>query len=228
MVCRGIPRFGRVAGAEVVRSLVCVLAATLILTTGLPAEAQAQEAAGDPYTQGLELLEIGDWLGALRLWDGARQTLGAAGRSDPRIGIAFIETTLEHNAIRYLEPACEMYLWGFSGENLDEHAEAVRAFERALGKRSEPCCVGLREVARGLGIRLVPRRDWRADASDWHWNPNGATVVAPQAQALAKCCMSANWSIDVTTPSSSKSPHVPSAPFISHGKKMSMSVWSTT
>ncbi len=126
MVCRGIPRLACIAGAEVVRGLVCVLAATLLLTTVLPAAAHAQEAAADPYSQGVELLEAGDWLGALRLWDGARQTLGAEGRSDPRIGIAFIETTLERDAIRYFEPACEMYFWGFSGANLDEHAEAVR------------------------------------------------------------------------------------------------------
>jgi GWxTD domain-containing protein len=109
-----------------VRGLGGALAALLILTTALPAAAPAQEAAADPYLQGVELLEIGDWLGALRLWDTARQTLGAAGRSDPRIGIAFMETTLEHDAIRYLEAACEMYFWGFSGDNLDEHAEAVR------------------------------------------------------------------------------------------------------
>jgi hypothetical protein len=74
----------------------------------------------------MELLEIGDWLGALRVWEGGRGTLGATGRSDPRMGIAYIETALAHQAIRYYEAACEMYMWGFSGDNLHEHTDAVR------------------------------------------------------------------------------------------------------
>jgi GWxTD domain-containing protein len=103
-----------------------LLAAVLTLAAAAPAAGWAQEARGDPYAEGMEILEVGDWLGALRLWDAARHTLGAAGRSDPRIGIAYIETALTHQAFRYYEAACEMYLWGFSGDNLDEHAEAVR------------------------------------------------------------------------------------------------------
>jgi GWxTD domain-containing protein len=103
-----------------------LLAAMLTLAAAAPAAGWAQEASGDPYAEGMELVEVGDWLGALRLWDAARQTLGAAGRSDPRIGIAYIETAVAHQAFRYYESACEMYLWGFSGDNVDEHAEAVR------------------------------------------------------------------------------------------------------
>jgi GWxTD domain-containing protein len=103
-----------------------LLAAILTLAAASPAAARAQAAEGDAYAQGMELLTIGDWLGALRLWDAARETLGRAGRSDPRIGIAYLETALAHRAFRYYEAACDMYFWGFSGDSIHEHAEAVR------------------------------------------------------------------------------------------------------
>jgi GWxTD domain-containing protein len=131
MVCRGISHRRRVAGSDDVRPLSgarrlrWLLAATLGLAAASPAPAQVTDQ--DRYAQGLELLEIGDWLGALRLWDAGRETLGGTNRSDPRIGVAYIETALAHRAIRNYEAACEMYFWGFSGDNLHEHAEAVEA-----------------------------------------------------------------------------------------------------
>jgi len=132
MVCRGILRRRRPAGADDVNPLgeaLCLrwlLVSMLALGTATAEAAWPQESGGDQYTQGMEMLETGDWLGALRLWDGARETLGNVGRSDPRIGIAYIETAVGRQAFRYYEAACEMYLWGFSGSNLHEHAEAVR------------------------------------------------------------------------------------------------------
>lgn len=102
------------------------LAAALVVHALVPLAASGQEGAADPYVRGSELVDSGDWLGALALWDEARESLGAAGRSDPRIGIAYIETAVAHDALGYFESACDVYRWGFSGNNLDEHAEVVR------------------------------------------------------------------------------------------------------
>jgi GWxTD domain-containing protein len=132
MVRRGTRSRSRPAGADDpkprgrARHLGPLLVSMLLLAAATPASARPQQTDADPYTQGVELLEVGDWLGALRLWDAARETLGSTGRSDPRIGIAYIETVFAHQAFRYYEVACEMYFWGFSGTNLSEHAEAVR------------------------------------------------------------------------------------------------------
>ncbi len=132
MVCRGISRRLCPDRAEDLNlpgralSVRLLLVSVLAVAPATPGTAWPQEAGGDAYAQGVELLEIGDWLGALRLWDAARESLGSVGRSDPRIGVAYIETAVAHQAFRYYETACEMYLWGFSGSNVSEHAEAVR------------------------------------------------------------------------------------------------------
>lgn len=132
MVYRGILCRRRPAWADDVNSLGrarCLrwlLVSMVALATATPATVWSQETGGDAYAEGVELLEIGDWLGALRLWDATRATLGSVGRSDPRIGVAYIETAVAHQAFRYYETACDMYLWGFSGSNLSEQTGAVR------------------------------------------------------------------------------------------------------
>lgn len=110
------------------------LVVLLLSVSPAPGMAEApQDVSEDPYARGLELRESGDWASALEVWERARESLGKETRSDPRIGIAFVETTVEHRAYWQYEAASEMYLWGFGGSNLETHADVVREeVERVL------------------------------------------------------------------------------------------------
>lgn len=52
---------------------------------------------------------------------------------------------------------------------------------RLLGRRSEPCCVGLREVTCALGIRLALRPRVHSKCHGWRWDPKALTVVQSQS-----------------------------------------------
>ncbi len=101
------------------------LAAALLLAVAAPpspAEAQMQ---GDLHAQAEELRREGRWKQALSLWASIPDSLIRTGRSDPRVGPAFLATAIEHDQKQRFEEGSKLYLWGFSGENLDEFRDEV-------------------------------------------------------------------------------------------------------
>lgn len=102
-----------------------LLAAVLLSLLPSSSSAAVQQAeASDFYERGTALKEQGDWQGALSLWQEARRELEGY---DPRIGVAFIETATEELAFEHYETASEMFLWGFSGTDLESYRETVAA-----------------------------------------------------------------------------------------------------
>ena len=91
------------------------------------AEAVQQSAPADAYERGQAFLRDGNPEAALILWVAVQDSLWGAGAEDPRIGVAFIETVVEH---------------GF-----DEYREvATLIFERSFSGRSMPSAEGRREI----------------------------------------------------------------------------------
>ncbi len=98
----------------------------LLLALGAAAvPASAQDDETDLFWSGQNLERQGDWQGALALWATAPDSSIGTGRSDPRIGPAFIATALAHDAQDRLEEASRLYLWGFSGREVEAHREEV-------------------------------------------------------------------------------------------------------
>ena len=98
----------------------------LLLALGAAAvPAAAQDDETDLFWSGQNLERQGDWEGALALWATAPDSSIGTGRSDPRIGPAFISTALAHDAQDRLEEASRLYLWGFSGREVEAHREEV-------------------------------------------------------------------------------------------------------
>lgn len=116
--------------------------ALLALVAAPSSAATLPQALSDPYERGMALKERGDWQGALAAWAEARREMEGY---DPRIGIAYIETVTEELAFEEYEEASEIFLWGFSGTDLERYRETVAA-----------------EVARLLPV--LPARD----TADWN------------------------------------------------------------
>lgn len=104
------------------------LLAAPCLTTGFA----AAQTPADPYQQGLEARRRGEWREALRFWKSARHRLNGAAKSDPRLGVAFIETCLENDDCDRLAEASELYRWSFSGSNVDAYRDDVLAEARRI------------------------------------------------------------------------------------------------
>jgi GWxTD domain-containing protein len=68
----------------------------------------------DFYLVGLNALESGDWKHALKTWEFGKTALDNREKSDPRLGIAYIELVTQRRLKEYYERATEIYLWGFS------------------------------------------------------------------------------------------------------------------
>ncbi|MFQ5674283.1 MAG: GWxTD domain-containing protein [bacterium] len=96
----------------------------LVLGTNLLAQI-ADEDRNDFYSHGLEQKRSGNWAEALKTWLTGSQHLQRQGKSDPRIGIAFIQLVTEKVALKYYKLANEMYLWGFSQNNLNQFREDI-------------------------------------------------------------------------------------------------------
>ncbi|MCP4727125.1 MAG: GWxTD domain-containing protein, partial [bacterium] len=77
------------------------------------------------YERGKAALEQGLWIRALEIWGEGRTALELEGKSDPRIGIEYLETVLEQNKDLLLEKGLEFYLWGFSGNNSEEYFDTI-------------------------------------------------------------------------------------------------------
>lgn len=88
-------------------------------TSGFPdqpgAAAGSAAQAADPYERGQEMIEAGNPEGALILWVALQDSLWAAGAEDPRIGVAFMQTAVEHGFDTYQEVATQIFYWAFSG-----------------------------------------------------------------------------------------------------------------
>lgn len=81
----------------------------------------------DFYERGIKQRDRGNWQRALQIWQVARDSLWEQDRSDPRIGIAFIELATQKQATAYYEDACRMYFWGFSNYDMQEFSAAVKS-----------------------------------------------------------------------------------------------------
>lgn len=94
--------------------------------------ARAQDDANDLFERAESFERRGDWRDALALWATAPDSSIGTGRSDPRIGPAFIATALENDDRDRLEEASRLYLWGFSGLDVEAHREEVMLEARRI------------------------------------------------------------------------------------------------
>ncbi len=85
----------------------------------------AQEPQIQYFEEGLKFRDNGSWVKALELWDEGKNQMTALGKSDPRIGIAYIELVTDNNLSFYFEQASDMYFWGMSGNNLKEFQQVI-------------------------------------------------------------------------------------------------------
>lgn len=79
----------------------------------------------DYYKAGLVHRDAGDWMAAVKSWVSAGQILQRQQKTDPRIGISFIELITEKKTVKYYELACEMYLWGFSPGGVQKYNKDI-------------------------------------------------------------------------------------------------------
>ncbi|MCG8603908.1 carboxypeptidase-like regulatory domain-containing protein [bacterium] len=77
------------------------------------------------YGDGMKQLESGDWEKALKTWVDGKRKLEEFGKTDTRIGLAFIEVVTDLHAPIYYEKASELYYWAFSGDSPLEFKKAV-------------------------------------------------------------------------------------------------------
>jgi GWxTD domain-containing protein len=80
----------------------------------------------DFYAQGVQHRNAGHWTKALDAWLAAKQALTVANKSDPRIGIAFIELVTQKKATEYYDTASAMYFGGLSNNNVKEYRETLQ------------------------------------------------------------------------------------------------------
>ena len=103
---------------------------------GQPPQNQAQDA----YERGQAFISDGNPEAALILWVALQDSLWAAEAEDPRIGVAFLETVVEHGFDDYREVATQIFERSFSGRTVasDEArneilAEGLRTFALTSG-----------------------------------------------------------------------------------------------
>ncbi|MCP4724400.1 MAG: GWxTD domain-containing protein [bacterium] len=75
------------------------------------------------YERCLERLESGRMMAAVNIWMQGKTMLQEEGKTDPRIGIKFIETVTKNKLKNLYERACEFYMWGFSKDNFNEYSD---------------------------------------------------------------------------------------------------------
>ncbi|RKY89353.1 hypothetical protein DRQ09_01485 [candidate division KSB1 bacterium] len=80
----------------------------------------------DFYTEGIKEKNRGNWQRAIDIWLMGKETLSRLGKTDPRMGIAFIELVTEKKLKRYYETACQMYYWGFSRNSINEYRKNIK------------------------------------------------------------------------------------------------------
>lgn len=98
------------------------------------AEASVQQPPGDIYERGQQLIRAGNPERALILWVAMQDSLWEAGAEDPRIGVAFMETVVEHGLDDYQEVGTQIFRWAFSGRS--EPSESAREEILAEGLRT--------------------------------------------------------------------------------------------
>lgn len=87
----------------------------------------------DYYEEGKLYVKTNAWDRALKTWYSGRTALDMQGKSDPRIGIGFIELATDKHAVQYYGTASELYIWGFSNFEFTEYANEVKLeIERLL------------------------------------------------------------------------------------------------
>ena len=90
--------------------------------------------AADAYERGQELIRAGNHEAALMLWLQLQDSLWVAGAEDPRIGVAFLQTVVEHDFDDYEEVATQVFYWAFSGRT--PASETARDEIVAEGRRT--------------------------------------------------------------------------------------------
>ncbi len=80
----------------------------------------------DYYQKGLEYKKNGNWSKALQTWVAGSQRLQREGKSDPQIGIAFIELATEMKVKQWYNLACNLYNWGFSQSDIIKSREDIK------------------------------------------------------------------------------------------------------
>ncbi len=93
-----------------------------------------QEPAEDAYERGQELIRAGDPEAALMLWVTLQDSLWDAGAEDPRIGVGFVQTVVEHGFDDYREVATLIFERSFSGRA--PGSDAARREILAEGRRT--------------------------------------------------------------------------------------------
>lgn len=101
---------------------------------GAVSAAGVQDPANDAYERGRELIRAGNPEAALVLWIALQDSLWEAEAEDPRIGVAFMETVVEHGLDEYREVATQIFYWAFSGRAVA--SEKGRAEILAEGRRT--------------------------------------------------------------------------------------------
>ncbi|MCY4571816.1 MAG: GWxTD domain-containing protein [Gemmatimonadetes bacterium] len=99
-----------------------------------PVVAVWQDPAEDAFERGQELIRAGDPETALILWVSLQDSLWAARAEDPRIGVAFVQTVVEHGLDDYREVATLIFERSFSGREVA--SDAARSEIMAEARRT--------------------------------------------------------------------------------------------
>jgi GWxTD domain-containing protein len=105
----------------------CVVCALCLGRAPLSAQAEV-----DLFNSGTALERSGKWQEALDVWASLPDELTGSGRSHPGAGPAFLATAIEHDQGDRLEEATAIYMWSFSGSNLEEHRDEVELEGRRI------------------------------------------------------------------------------------------------
>jgi GWxTD domain-containing protein len=127
-----------------------------------PAPLAAQE-TGDPLQQAQRWLDAGSPEAALDIWEAAQDSLYFQGISDPRLGIAYIQTATEYSLDREYDTASRLYIQGFTETDMDRFGdtveEEVRRIQPLLSEADSAAWEALIEE-RDPAILLELRRFW--------------------------------------------------------------------
>jgi GWxTD domain-containing protein len=101
----------------------------LLALSATPLTAQVDEGR---FERGGRLASSGAWQSALDVWASLPDSLLGTGRSDPRVGPAFMATVVKQDDPDRFEEATQLYLWGFSGTDLEPMREHVESETRRI------------------------------------------------------------------------------------------------